>query len=340
MGKTSMIKRFGEALSVAVLDGLVLSGPAVTMAQAAPDPAKVVGPAKCIECHKETGAVWEASLHFKTFRKMPREKKGRAIAKKMGFKRIKAGSLCLDCHFTSQPKGNGKLKPIAGVSCESCHGAAADWIKVHGGFSGKKKEQETPEEAKQRWIKVDLAGMIRPRDMYDWARNCYGCHAVADEKLVNTGGHAPGSDFELLAWSQGDIRHNLWYTKTNDEAPKARKRLIYVVGQAVALETYLDAVGKAVEKKDYAAKMISRAKQAKDNFAAIAAVLEHPEIRAIAALSAGAELTQGDAAPLVAAAAEIGKLTRAVVKKYDGGGMAAVDAMLPPPDKYKGKPAK
>ncbi len=343
MSKTSNIFKIGKTLSanlsVMALAGLMFLGLTVATAQAATDHAKIVGPTQCTECHKETGAIWEATPHFETFRKMPKEKKAREIAKKMGFKRIKSGSLCLDCHFTSQPKGD-KLKPIAGISCESCHNAGADWIKVHSGFSGKKKDTESPEEAKQRWIKSDAAGMIRPREMYDWAKNCYGCHTVPNEKLVNVGGHTPGSDFELVAWSQGKIRHNLWYTKTNDEATPARKRLMYVVGQAVELETSLAAVGQATMEMDYAVKMTARAKKAQDNFAKIATALAMPEIKAIAAQSAGAQLKVGSGGPLGAAATEIGKLTRAIVEKYDGSGMAAIDSMLPSPDKYKGKPAK
>ena len=332
--------KIGKTFFAMALASFMITGLTAAKAQAETDHAKIVGPTQCVECHKETGAVWEATPHFETFRKMPRDKKGREIAKKMGFKRIKAGSLCLDCHFTSQPKSSGKLKPIAGISCESCHGAGADWIKLHSGFSGKKKDQESPEEAKQRWIKADAAGMIRPYKMYDWAKNCYSCHTVPNEKLVNVGGHTPGSDFELVAWSQGKIRHNLWYTKTNDEAPQARKRLMYVVGQAVELETSLTAVGKATEDKDYATKMSARAQKAKDNFTKIAAVLSMPEIKAIAKQTAAAELKLSNAGPLSTAAAEIGKLTRTIVEKYDGSGMAAIDSMLPSPDKYKGKPVR
>ncbi|HER25963.1 MAG TPA: hypothetical protein ENI69_02520 [Rhodospirillales bacterium] len=339
MSETSVIGKIGKTFSALALAGFIVAGLATGPALAAIDQTKIVGPTQCTECHKETGAVWEATPHFETFRKMPRDKKARKIAKKMGFKRIKAGSLCLDCHFTSQPKGD-KLKPVAGISCESCHGAGADFIKLHSGFSGKKKDQESAEEAKQRWIKADAAGMIRPRDMYDWAKNCYGCHTVPIEKLVNVGGHTPGSDFELVAWSQGKIRHNLWYTKTNDEAPQARKRLMYVVGQAVELETSLFAVGKATEKKEFAIKMAQRANKAKANFAEIAAALSMPEIKAIAGHAEAAKLKLGSEGPLSAVASEIGKLTQAIVAKYDGSGMAAIDSMLPSADKYKGKPIK
>ena len=33
--------------------------------------------------------------------------------------------------------------------------------------------------------------------------------AVPEERLVNVGGHTAGSAFELVSWSQGEVRHNL-----------------------------------------------------------------------------------------------------------------------------------
>jgi len=220
------------------------------------DPAKVAGPDACGECHKSSVEAWKKTQHAITFKALPRKKDAKAIAKKMGIRRMKAESACLSCHFTSAV-ANGKTKPIAGVTCESCHGAGKDWIKTHSDYGGKgvKKETETPDHKKKRYADSEAAGMIRPLRLYNVAANCYGCHTVPKEKLVNVGGHPAGSDFELVAWSQGVIRHNLWYTKTNDEASDARKRLMYVVGQAVELETSLFAVGKATEKKDFAIKM-------------------------------------------------------------------------------------
>ncbi len=89
-------------------------------AQAAParvDPANVVGPTKCAECHKVEALIWQHTHHFASFREIPRNPKAEEIAKKMGLRRIKSESLCLNCHFTNVEK-NGKLDPIAGISCE------------------------------------------------------------------------------------------------------------------------------------------------------------------------------------------------------------------------------
>ena len=112
----------------------------------ASDPAKIVGPNSCAECHKQEAEAWQASHHFKTFREMPRRKEANEIAEKMGVQRIRSESMCLTCHYTIQEK-ESKKQPIAGISCESCHGAGEDWIKVHSGYSG--KTEKTEEDRKQ-----------------------------------------------------------------------------------------------------------------------------------------------------------------------------------------------
>ena len=83
----------------------------------ASDPAKIVGPNACAECHKQEAEAWKGTHHFKTFREMPRRKEANEIAEKMGVQRIRSESLCLNCHFTVQQKDN-KKQPIAGISCE------------------------------------------------------------------------------------------------------------------------------------------------------------------------------------------------------------------------------
>ena len=204
----------------------------------ASDPAKTVGPNACAECHKREAEAWKGTHHFKTFREMPRKTEANEIADKMGVRRIKSESLCLNCHFTVQKKNN-KEEPVAGISCESCHGAGQDWIKVHSGFSGKTRLIESKAEEEARWKLADSKGMIRPRALYQLAKNCYGCHVVPQEDLVNKGGHKAGSAFELVSWSQGEVRHNTWYSKGKENVPAsaARKRMLYLVGLGVELET-------------------------------------------------------------------------------------------------------
>ncbi len=74
---------------------------------------------------------------------------------------------------------------------------------------------------------------------------------------MNKGGHKPGSSFDLVSWSQGEVRHNTWYSqgKENVAADAARKRMLYLVGLGVELETGLRAIGKATARKTYAFEM-------------------------------------------------------------------------------------
>jgi hypothetical protein len=162
---------------------------------------------------------------------MPRKPRAKQISEKLGLRRIKSESVCLNCHFTVQQKNN-RQEVVSGISCESCHGAAQDWIKVHSGFSGKTAKTETKAEEAARWKLAESKGMIRRHSLYQLATNCYSCHVVPKEVLVNKGGHKPGSSFELLSWSQGEVRHNTWYSqgKENIAADGGRKRMLYRKG--------------------------------------------------------------------------------------------------------------
>ncbi len=304
--------------------------------------AKVEGPNACVECHKKEGSIWKNTHHHSTFRDMPRSKKAREIGRKMKIKRMKASSLCLGCHFTSQ-KVKKKKKAIAGISCESCHGAGKNYIKVHAEFSGKKnKESESKAEARQRWVKSEKAGMIRPTTIYRLAKNCYSCHVVPREDLVNVGGHPAGSKFELYSWSQGEIRHNVWYSKgkSNPVANAKRRRKLFIVGLAVELETALRAVGGAKKRKAYAVRMALRADAARKKLAAAAKAL--PDVGELSAMvqfghSAGLKLDNADA--LTNAADGVASEAKKFEKNHDGSALAGIDSLIPGSDKFKGKPS-
>ncbi|HEX2365165.1 MAG TPA: cytochrome c family protein [Bradyrhizobium sp.] len=304
----------------------------------ASDPAKIVGPNACAECHKQEVEAWKGTHHFKTFREMPRNAEANEIAEKMGVRRVKSDSLCLNCHFTVQEKNNME-EPVAGISCESCHSAGRDWIKVHSGFSGKKEKTETRAEEGARWKLADSKGMIRPHAVYQLAKNCYGCHVVPQEDLVNKGGHRAGSAFELVSWSQGEVRHNTWYSEGKDNVPAsaARKRMLYLVGLGVELETSLRAVGKATVRKVYAFEMAKRADQARKQLAAAAKAAPNvPEIAKIVQFAHSAGLKLNNERLLTAAADGVAKLLASITEKYDGSTMAGLDSLIPGPDEFKG----
>ena len=308
----------------------------------ATDSTKIVGPNACAECHKQEVEAWKGTHHFRTFREMPRNTEANEIAEKMGVRRIKSESLCLNCHFTVQQKNN-KEEPISGISCESCHGAGQDWIKVHSGFSGKKEQTETKAEEEARWKLADSKGMIRPRSLYQLAKNCYGCHVVPQEDLVNKGGHRAGSDFELVSWSQGEVLHNTWYSKGKENVPAsaARKRMLYLVGLGVELETALRAVGKATVRKPYAFEMAARADRARKQLAAAAKAAPNvPEIAKMVEFAYSTGLKLNNELLLTTAADGVSTLLTSITEKYDGSTMVGLDGLIPGPDKFKGTARK
>jgi hypothetical protein len=305
----------------------------------ASDVAKIVGPNACSECHKQEAEAWKGTHHFKTFRELPRRKEANEIAEKMGVQRIRSESLCLTCHYTVQEKENKKLA-IAGISCESCHSAGEDWIKVHSQFSGKTEKSETKAEAEVRWKLAESKGMIRPSSLYRLAKNCYGCHVVPQEDLVNKGGHPAGSAFELVSWLQGEVRHNTWHSKGKENVPAsaARKRMLYLVGLGVELETGMRAVSRATARKPYAFQMAKRVDSARKQLAAAAKAAPNvPEIAKMVEYAYSAGLKLDNERFLAAAADGVSKLLVSITEKYDGSTMAGLDSLIPGPDKFKGK---
>jgi len=304
----------------------------------ASDATKIVGPNACAECHKQEAEAWKGTHHFKTFREMPRRKEANDIAEKMGVQRIRSESLCLTCHYTVQDKEN-KKQPIAGISCESCHSAGEDWIKVHSQFSGKTEKTESKAEAEARLKLADAKGMIRPSSLYRLAKNCYGCHVVPQEDLVNKGGHPAGSAFELLSWSQGEVRHNTWHSKGKENVPAnaARKRMLYLVGLGVELETGLRAVSRATARRVYAFEMAKRVDRARKQLAAVAKALPNvPEIAKMVEFAYSAGLKLNNERFLTTAADGVAKSLASIIEKYDGSTMGGLDSLIPGPDKFKG----
>ncbi len=329
------------AMMAACFAVLLLVDGGEALAQGAPEVEKVQGPDECAECHKKETENWKDTHHYKTFSDLPRSDEAKKISEAMGLKRIKSESVCLSCHFTSQIR-KGKPKPIAGITCESCHNAGADWMKRHSEFSGKKKETESEAEAQQRWADAERSGMIRPHMLYNLAKNCYSCHVVPQEELVNKGGHTAGSKFELVSWSQGEVRHNTWHNggKENPVADSERQRMMYAVGLAVELEEALRAVGKSTAPARYAVAMAKRAHAARKKLRDAAKALPMPEFLEMlrAAHSTNLKLNNGPA--LEAAADRIAVAAKQLASNYDGAQLAGIDALIPGPDQYKGKPSQ
>lgn len=304
------------------------------------DPKKTMGHESCAECHASESAAWKKTPHATTWDALHAKEEAKSIAEKMGVRSVKRGDLCLNCHYTRQDDGGG-VKPISGVSCESCHGPSKDWIKLHNDYGGPdvKKEAESAAHKAERLAKAMAGGMLPPDNIYLVARNCYNCHTVPNEKLVNTGGHKAGSEgFELVAWSQGMVRHNYHRTggKTNEPSKPERLRVMYVVGLMVELEYAMRGVAPATEKAAFAVTMAKRAKAAKEKLAAVQAKAQIPEVAKALEIADGAKLSLNNAEALNGAAEQISAITKDYAGKADGSKLAAVDEFLPKPDQYKG----
>lgn len=294
-----------------------------------------VGPNKCLECHESEGKAWQKTHHFNTFKKMHRRKEAKAIAKKLGIKRIKKDMTCAQCHYTSV---SGKKKPIAGISCESCHGGAANWIEVHNDYGGPdvKKASETAAHRQKRIKDAIAGGMIRPENIYHVARNCYSCHTVPNERLVNVGGHKAGSAFELVTWSQGEVRHNYLSGKgSNKAATKERKRVLYVAGRVLDLEYGLRGLAEATKTGEFSKKMTERVKAALGHVQKISGAVGSAELKKIAGAVNAGQLKAGNKAALEKAANTISSVAEKYLNGNDGTKLAAVDSMVPKDTKGK-----
>jgi hypothetical protein len=308
-------------------------GPAV------PDPTRIVGSDQCAKCHQAEVQQWMRTPHFATFDTLHRTPEAKQIADRLGLRSIKRSNVCTQCHYTEQNQG-GRTRVVAGVSCESCHGGAADWLALHADYGGPgvTKEQESAEHRAQRLAESIAHGMNNPHNLYLIAKQCFNCHTVPNESLVNVGGHLAGSqDFELVAWSQGVVRHNFLRTggTTNGAPTQAELRVMFVVGVMTDLEYSLRAVAVATEKSTFGVASAQRAARMKRRLLDVQALINEPLVQPALDAVSTVELRLANQAAIVAAADAVGKATYKFAEEADGNKLAAIDALLPQPAQYK-----
>jgi len=314
-------------------------------------PENVIGSERCEECHKEELLSWKASTHSRSnniHRDAKTKERAAEIATKMGIKNVNditTHALCTECHFTRQKTGNA-VKVISGVSCESCHGGAKNFRDVHG-----KKDEIASRDERQKRSKA--AGMLYPHETYKVAENCYSCHIIRDEKLVNVGGHKARSDkFNLVDWTAGELRHNFYDAnyerkeKENLETRPERKRMFFTVGMLLDLEHSLRALASGVQKgKEFPFRttMGTRAnaiitKELPAVIAKLGGEAGAPkELVEIQKLGKATKLS-GESADILASADAIKAQIEAFGQSQDGTGLAALDSFLP--KSPKGTPYK
>jgi hypothetical protein len=309
--------------------------------EVAVDPHKVMGVQSCEKCHASEIQIWKKTPHNETFLTLHRQPAAQQIASKLGIENFKSDSNCIQCHYTMSTKqGSGPLEAIAGVSCESCHGASKDWITVHNDYGGPNvtKAQETREHRVARFQQSIQLGMRNPVNVYLLAQSCYRCHTVPDEKLVNVGGHNAGSlDFELVSWSQGTVRHNFLRTdgQANAEETPGRLRQLFVAGMIADLEFSMRATAKATQKATFGITSAQRAQRALERLQSAQEKLQQPILKEIIDIASSIKLKLNNRESLETAASAIHELGVKFGSTVRGDDLIAIESFIPPKDKWK-----
>lgn len=307
-----------------------------SLGQATPaSPHLVLGNDACIKCHANEIKVWKATPHAATFDLLHRKPEAKQIAGKLGIRSIKHEGRCVACHYTQQSNGPGAdAHAISGVSCESCHGAAKNWVDIHHDYGGESitRLTESPQHRVARLQQSIAAGMRNPTNAFLVAQSCLRCHTTNDEQLVNVGGHTAGSlDFEFVSWSQGIVRHNFIQTdgQVNSVSSPDRLRVMFVAGMIAELEASLRATASATQKATFGVTSAKRASRANKRLKSVASKVQEPLLNQIVQVMGTVKLKLNNAAELNAAADEIAKIGYQFASANDGRNLGALDAFIP-----------
>ncbi|MEW5863695.1 MAG: cytochrome c family protein [Pseudomonadota bacterium] len=245
---------------------------------------------KCAKCHEAEVEVWQKTKHSQSFNEVHKKEKAKAILAAVGGpSSMRANPACVLCHYT-ETKSSPTAKPAvtSGPSCESCHGPSSAWRDVHN-FYGEGIEdpaKEPPAHKAKRIAEARKAGMIWSFMHFEIAANCAECHGLAHPKLKGDvlakmleAGHPGEPEFELVAYSQGSVRHRFYPPDitVNAEMKPAELARLFVIGQAATLVSATSAAGKS----DNAKYVALQRKRADDARKALAAVADLPEVKAL-----------------------------------------------------------
>lgn len=326
---------------VATADAMFAAPPSSAAAKAVPaDPMKVLGNDACVKCHASEIQVWKSTPHARTFSELHRRPEAKQIASKLGLSSIKNEGRCVACHYTQKVTPAHGLEVIAGVSCESCHGAGKDWLDVHSDYGGEgiTRLSESPAHRQQRIAKAVSLGMRNPANVFSVAQSCLRCHTTADEQLVNVGGHTAGSlDFEFVSWSQGTIRHNFVRTDgtKNLTSDPNRLRVMFVAGMIAELESSLRATAVATQKATYGVTVAKRGARAGARLKSVSAKINSQVLDQVIGVFDGVTLKLNNRDQLIRAADQIAALGYRFAEVHDGRDFAALDGFIPRGDRFK-----
>ncbi|WP_416899041.1 MAG: multiheme c-type cytochrome [Minwuia sp.] len=254
------------------------------LAGAAAQAQENVGPFECKDCHGAEYAVWENTPHAESYKDIHKRDLADKVTDALGERSMKRSDTCGQCHYTEAPnKPGGRVSNNFGPSCESCHGPGSEYINIHNvyGPKGTKKEDESAEHKNKRYEESTAAGMRWPRwrkdipampasQNYAVAQNCFNCHGMARDSLdaetagkMLDAGHPLNPDFELVKYSQGQVRHRFYESQSeNPEMTPAELSRFFVTGQAASLVQAANALKKTDHPK-YVAAQNARADKAK-----------------------------------------------------------------------------
>lgn len=259
-------------------------------------PAKFLGATTCASssCHGGGGAkqnqylVWSLrDFHSQRPPATLANARSKQIGEALGIDDPTMDARCTICHapLASVPadRRGEDFKVSEGVSCESCHGPAENWLRAH---------------TRTDYTRADrvAAGMRDLQNLYVRANTCVACHQVVSAPLLKAG--HPELLFELDGQSVSEPKH--WSLEKNGNGAQA-----WLVGQAVALremswELAQDSspMDREIARWQGLAWLVSRSVENQPAFAAAPAIPAKPGADDFQALQKWADATAQTAAGL------------------------------------------
>jgi hypothetical protein len=186
------------------------------------------GTSSCTQCHsagsQETEPVvcrltevkeWQKDLHHPLAYQTLKGEWAARIGRLLGIKNVAEDARCLSCHGVYIADKDllarslkVKFKPEEGVSCVACHGAAKEWVTLHGSQLEREEWRKlTRVDKEKKYGMIDLWSPVRRVQV------CASCHVgnVAEGKVVThdfyAATHPPLSGFEIAAFGERMPRH-------------------------------------------------------------------------------------------------------------------------------------
>lgn len=189
-------------------------------------PASLLGASSCAStsCHggggtpKNQYVVWSVKdFHSQRPPATLATARSKQIADALAIQDPTLDSRCTTCHAPLQAVPENQrgenCRVSEGISCESCHGAAGNWIRSH---------------TRRDYTHADRVqtGLRDLQNLYVRANTCVACHQVVSPALLKAG--HPELIFELDGQSIAEPKH--WRAEKHGNGAQ-----VWLIGQAVAL---------------------------------------------------------------------------------------------------------